>query len=148
MWWNCACRNRLWLVGGRYGKLPKVTQMLEFTNNLPSVSHWPVRPVELDFRLHDGTPVVHIWYGAAKRKAQLRDHGDYTYVVTAGNKKTEYLIGINYASLVETLTECSAKTEGICVSMDGYSCRVTYRDFDNKLVYKMDACCCVRLDRV
>ena len=22
--WNCACRNRLWLVGGRYGKLPKV----------------------------------------------------------------------------------------------------------------------------
>ena len=104
--------------------------MLEFTNNLPSVSHWPVRPVELDFRLHDGTPVVHIWYGAAKRKAQLRDHGDYTYVVTAGNKKTEYLIGINYASLVETLTECSAKTEGICVSMDCYSCRVAYRDFD------------------
>ena len=122
--------------------------MLVLTNNLPSVSSWPVgRPVDLDFRLVDGKPIVHIWYGAAKREAQLRDHGDYTYVVTSEKRKTEYLVGINYLSLVETLTECSAKTPGIVVSLDEYSCRVMYHNSEDKLVYNMDACCCVRLDR-
>lgn len=122
--------------------------MLVLTKDLPSVSLWPVsRPVDLDFRLVDGKPIVAIWYGAAKREAQLRDHGDYTYVVTSEKRKTEYLVGINYLSLVETLTECSAKTPGIVVSLDEYSCRVMYHDSDDKLVYKMDACCCVRLDR-
>ena len=123
--------------------------MLEFTKNLPSVSHWPAGQVELEFRLKDSQIAVYVWYGAARREAQAADHEDYTRVVVPGRTTKEYVLGINYASLKETLAEgCSTKIPGVVVSLDGYSCRIMYRDVDNHLVYKTDACCCARVENV
>ena len=123
--------------------------MLEFTKNLPSVSHWPAGQVELEFRLKDSQIAVYVWYGAARREAQAADHEDYTRVVVPGRTTKEYVLGINYASLKETLAEgWSTKIPGVIVSLDGYSCRIMYRDVDNRLVYKTDACCCARVENV
>ena len=123
--------------------------MLELTKTLPKEKNWPAGQVELEFRLKDSQIAVYVWYGAARREAQAADQVDYTSVVVPGRITKEYVLGINYASLKETLAEgCSTKIPGVIVSLDGYSCRIMYRDVDNRLMYKTDACCCARVENV
>lgn len=123
--------------------------MLELTKTLPKEKNWPAGQVELEFRLKDSQIAVYVWYGAARREAQAADHEDYTRVVVPGRITKEYALGINYASLKETLAEgCSEYIPGVIVSLDGYSCRIMYRDVDNRLMYKTDACCCARVENV
>ena len=59
--------------------------MLEFTKNLPSVSHWPAGQVELEFRLKDSQIAVYVWYGAARREAQAADHADKVLATIEAN---------------------------------------------------------------
>ena len=124
--------------------------MLELTKTLPKEKNWPAGQVELEFRLlKDSQIAVYAWYGAARLEARAADLDDYTRVVIPGRITKEYALGINYASLKETLAEgCSEYIPGVIVSLDGYSCRIMYRDVDNRLMYKTDACCCARVENV